>query len=204
MPNQLPKRTRVLVKDLLFKEKYMLTDTQLDIMAYIFNALIWSKKIGGYLILVNKKILSDLPQIGSKTLEASLKVLRDRGLIETRLISVPDWSYAQCRGILITPQGMEYNNSLYTPSQKSIVSLYENRIKDLNKLLEDSIGREFLLEKRLQEIEEQSIITPKQQDVIEPKKEPISEVKVEILKPNSLKRNVKTGKIQLIVDERKM
>ena len=32
----------------------------------------------------------------------------------------------------------------------------------------------------------------------------ISEVKVEILKPNSLKRNVKTGKIQLIVDERKM
>jgi len=32
----------------------------------------------------------------------------------------------------------------------------------------------------------------------------ISEVMVKILKPNSLKRNIKTGKIQLIVDERKL
>ena len=39
-PQNLPKRTRVLVKDILFQEKYRLTHTQMDIMSYIINALV--------------------------------------------------------------------------------------------------------------------------------------------------------------------
>lgn len=37
-PQNLPTRTRILVKDILFQEKYRLTHTQIDVMAYIINA----------------------------------------------------------------------------------------------------------------------------------------------------------------------
>ena len=74
-PQNLPKRTRILVKDLLFQEKYQLTDTQVDIMSYIFNAFTWSMKVDGYMVLTSKKILGDLPQIGEKTLDATLREL---------------------------------------------------------------------------------------------------------------------------------
>ena len=71
-PKNLPKRTRILVKDLLFQEKYQLTDTQVDIMSYIFNAFTWAMKIEGFMVLTSKKIIGDLPHIGEKTLSATL------------------------------------------------------------------------------------------------------------------------------------
>jgi hypothetical protein len=37
---------RVLVKDLFFQEKYRLSHTQVDVMAYIINALAWTIKVG--------------------------------------------------------------------------------------------------------------------------------------------------------------
>jgi hypothetical protein len=62
-PKNLPNRTRVLVKDLLFQEKHQLSDTQVDIISYIFNAFTWAMKVEGYTILTTKKIISDMPQI---------------------------------------------------------------------------------------------------------------------------------------------
>jgi len=88
-PKNLPKRTRVLVKDLLFQEKHLLTNTQIDLMSYIFNAFTWSVTINGYMALTNNKFSDDLPQIGEKTLESSLQELESKGLIERKGIRVP-------------------------------------------------------------------------------------------------------------------
>ena len=172
VPNNLPKRTRTLVKDFLFQEKYALTDTQTDIISYIFNALTWAMKINGYMIITTSKFMQDLPQIGQKTLEASLKELREKGLIESNLVIVPNWGYKKMRGIIITPLGMEYNSSLYTPSHQEIIKSYEQRIKELEEKLRESIQREFNLERKEEEskIEEKPKIEDKQ-EIIETKKE---------------------------------
>ena len=132
-PKNLPKRTRVLVKDLLFQEKHQLTDTQVDIMSYIFNAFIWAMKVQGYIILTSKKITNDMPQIGKKTLEASLKELENKGLIEKNVLNIPCWDNSRARGIKITSNGMEYNSSLYTPSHQAIINAYQERIDELEK-----------------------------------------------------------------------
>jgi hypothetical protein len=72
-----------------------------------------------------------MPQIGEKTLDASLRELENRGLIERKLIKIVQWNNAKVRGIKITSQGMEYNNSLYTPSHLSIMRGFEERIDEL-------------------------------------------------------------------------
>jgi hypothetical protein len=56
-PQNLPKRTRTLVKDILFQEKYRLTHTQVDIMAYITNALTWQLKLGLFSLLAPKSFM---------------------------------------------------------------------------------------------------------------------------------------------------
>jgi DNA-binding HxlR family transcriptional regulator len=132
-PKNLPKRVRVLVKDLLFQEKHQLTDTQVDIMSYIFNAFVWAMKVEGYIILTSKKITDDMPQIGQKTLEASLKELENKGLIEKNVVIVPPWNNSRARGIKITSNGMEYNSSLYAPSHQAIINAYQERIDELEK-----------------------------------------------------------------------
>jgi len=134
-PKNLPKRTRILVKDLLFQEKHHLTDTQIDIMSYIFNAFTWAMKIDGYMVLTNKKITDDMPQIGQKTLEASLKELENKGLIDKNIVKVPNWNNARVRGIKISSEGMEYNGSLYSPSHLAITNAFQERIKELEELL---------------------------------------------------------------------
>jgi DNA-binding PadR family transcriptional regulator len=133
IPKNLPKRVRVLVKDLLFQEKHQLTDTQVDIMSYIFNAFVWAMKVEGYIILTSKKITDDMPQIGQKTLEASLKELENKGLIEKNVVIVPPWNNSRARGIKITSNGMEYNSSLYAPSHQAIINAYQERIDELEK-----------------------------------------------------------------------
>ena len=121
VPQNLPKRTRVLVKDILFQEKYRLSHTQMDIMAYIINALMWSIKVGAFFPLTNKKFHEDLPQISEKTLEESLRVLKAMELIEVQMISVPQWNNAYVRGIAILPKGLEYNARYYQANEQEII-----------------------------------------------------------------------------------
>jgi len=130
-PNNLPKRTRVLVKDLLFQEQHLLTNTQVDVMSYIFNAFSWAVKIDGYMVLTNKKFSDDLPQIREKTLEASLQELETKGLIERKGVRVPQWRNARVRGIKITSMGMKYNGSLYTPTYQTMMNAFQERITEL-------------------------------------------------------------------------
>ena len=169
-PNNLPKRTRVLAKDLIFQEKYNLTDTQIDIMAYIFNALGWAKKVDNHLVLSTKKILSDLPQIKEKTLEASLKALKDVGLIEVKMVVVPEWKNARIRGIYITSSGMSYNSSLYLPKipvedlEKEHLKIELKRAKEQIKFLGNQLkNMEFSMKDKPVEVEPQK-------EKIEPKK----------------------------------
>ena len=135
-PNDLPTRTRVLVKDLLFQEKHALTDTQIDIMSYIFNAFSWAIKINGYIVLTTNKFIEDMPQIGEKTLEASIKELEYKGLISKTIVQVPRWRNARVRGIKISVKGMEYNNSLYAPTHQAIIDAFQQTIADLREQLE--------------------------------------------------------------------
>jgi len=120
-PQNLPKRTRVLVKDILFQEKYQLTHTQVDIMAYIINALTWSTKVGAFFPLTNKKFHEDLPQISEKTLEESLRALKAMELIEVQMISVPQWNNAYVRGIAVLPKGLAYNAQYYQTNEQEII-----------------------------------------------------------------------------------
>ena len=121
LPSTLPKRTRTIVKDILFQEKYNLSHTEVDLMAYIFNALNWSMQVDGHLVLNTNKFRQDLPQIGEKSLEASLRTLKDRNLIEVDMVSVPIWRNSKARGIKITSLGLEYNASLYKPDEKKVM-----------------------------------------------------------------------------------
>ena len=120
-PQNLPKRTRVLVKDILFQEKYRLTHTQVDIMAYIINAMLWTVKVGAFFPLTNKKFHKDLPQISEKTLEESLRVLKAMELIEVQMITVPKWNNAYVRGVSVLPKGLKYNSSYYKADEKEII-----------------------------------------------------------------------------------
>ena len=129
IPQNLPKRTRVLVKDILFQEKYRLTHTQVDIMAYIINCLTWTAKVGAFFPVTNKKFHQDLPQISEKTLEESLRVLKAMELIEVQMITVPDWGNAYVRGISILPKGLEYNASFYKAEERVIIDNLKEQMR---------------------------------------------------------------------------
>ena len=137
IPQNLPKRTRVLVKDILFQEKYRLTHTQVDIMAYIINALMWATKVGAFFPVTNKKFHEDLPQISEKTLEESLRVLKAMELIEVQMIAVPKWNNAYVRGISVLPKGLEYNASYYQAKEKEVIdNLKEQMFTQKQEILE--------------------------------------------------------------------
>ena len=127
-PQNLPKRTRVLVKDILFQEKYRLTHTQVDIMAYIINALNWATPVGAFFPLTNKKFHEDLPQISEKTLEEALRVLKSLELIEVQMITVKEWGNARVRGISVLPKGLEYNSSYYKTDEQKIIDALKEQI----------------------------------------------------------------------------
>jgi len=137
IPENLPKRTRVLVKDILFQEKYRLTHTQVDIMAYIINALTWTTKVGAFFPVTNKKFHEDLPQISEKTLEESLRALKAMGLIEVQMITVPQWNNAYVRGISVLPKGLEYNSGYYKADEKKIINSLEIKIIELEAKLKE-------------------------------------------------------------------
>ena len=140
----LPKQTRILVKDLLFQAKHKLSHTQMDLMAYLVNVPFWAKEVEkDYYVITSKKILSDLPTIHDKTLEATLKALKDQGFIETKLVKMPTWNCAnKVRAIKLTYKSQSYNDKLILPSQdkevirlKKALKISEEKNKALEKLL---------------------------------------------------------------------
>ncbi|SFV71354.1 hypothetical protein MNB_SV-13-1463 [hydrothermal vent metagenome] len=136
-PQNLPKRVRVLVKDILFQERYALTHTQVDIMAYIINALSWAIKIGDFFPLTTKKFQEDLPQISEKTLEESLRVLKAMELIEVEMIKVPEWKNARVRGISVLSKGLEYNAGYYKADEQKIIESLKEQLRVANKKIEN-------------------------------------------------------------------
>ena len=136
-PQNLPKRTHILVKDILFQEKYRLTHTQVDIMAYIINALTWAIKVGAFFPVTTKKFHEDLPQISEKTLEESLRALKAMELIEVQMITVAKWGNAYVRGISILPKGLEYNATFYQAKEVVIIENLKEQVSTKDREIEE-------------------------------------------------------------------
>jgi len=181
-PKNLPKRTLVLIKDLIFQEKYGLTHSQMDLMAYIVNASYWAICVEGYFVLATNKILSDLPHIGLKTLEANLKALKDLQLIKTTKVQVKEWTgKPRLRGVQLTTYGKEYNNHYITSMDDRERKELKDKIKKLeahNKELED---KQKELEKALANLQvPQDKTEPKEQteQKTEPKPTPTNKLEL--------------------------
>ncbi len=214
VPKKQPQRTRVLVKDLIFQETYRLTDTQVDIMSYIFNALTWAKTVMGYMPLTTKKFRGDLPQIGEKTLEASLLVLKKMELIEVDTIVMVNWHNARVRGIKITPKGMKYNSSFYSPNSQEVIENLEKELHRVtNELKEIKISQENqevqVQEVQVQEvqveeyIQEERIEQTEQVKIVDIKPE-IVEIKVQEVKVEEIKELPKEEDLQTFIDNIKI
>ena len=135
-PQNLPNRTRILIQDLLFREKYNLSHSQTDLMAYLVNVPYWATNVDGYFVITTSKIMTDLPAMGQKTIEASFKVLRDLELIECKIVHVIEWKgKPYLRGMKLTKKGGEYNDSLVLPSQDEEVRKLKLEIKELNETI---------------------------------------------------------------------
>ena len=133
----LPNRTRILVKDLLFKEKYALSHTQTDLMAYLVNLASWATTVEDYYVIATSKILLDLPEMAQKTFESSLKALKDLGLIETKIVEVKQWkNKPKLRGVRLSEKGKEYNAHLSLPSSEKEVKSLKEEIKALKETIE--------------------------------------------------------------------
>ncbi len=122
-------RTRVLVKDLIFQEKYRLSDKQTDVMSYVYNALSWALNLNGFMPLTNKKFAQDLPHIGLSSLEKHLQELKKMELIEVEMIKVPQWKSATVRGIKITAKGMEYNNHFFKLDESKVIKTLREELE---------------------------------------------------------------------------
>jgi len=135
--NTLPKCTRTAVIDLLFKEKYKLTQTQMLVMYYLLMLKNWVKFIDdGFYVILSSKIERDL-QLHPKTVEASLTKLKKLKLIETKRCVVEEWNrYKTYRGIKITELGKEYNLSHYKEEQYQYAVELEKKNKELQAQIE--------------------------------------------------------------------
>jgi DNA-binding PadR family transcriptional regulator len=163
-PNNLPKRTFVLIKDLIFQEKYNLTHSQMDLMAYIVNACYWAISVDGYFVLTTSKIMSDLPHLGIKTIEANLKALKDLKLIEIKIVEVKEWNgNPRLRGVKLTAYGEEYNNHYITPMDDKERKELKDKIKELeaqNKKLEEALANLQTPQDQTQNSSESATLVP--------------------------------------------
>ena len=138
----LPKRTTILIKDLLFQEKYALSHTQTDLMAYLVNVSYWANVVDGYHVIATSKIMSDLPCLGEKTFEASLKVLKEFGLVQCKVVRVLHWQgKPYIRGVKLTEKGQEYNNKLILPTQ-------DKKLRSVEKELKEALAKITILEEK--------------------------------------------------------
>jgi len=107
----------------------------MDLMAYFVNLAFWTIVIEGYCVIATKKIMSDLPEMGQKTIEASLKRLKEVGLIETTIVEVRNGN-PRIRGLRLTTKGKEYNSYLVLPSQDKEVIALKKKVKELEATIE--------------------------------------------------------------------
>jgi len=129
-----PQHTQILIKDFDFQAKYHLTHSQTDLISYLVNILSWAICIEGYYVIATSKIMSDLPSMGLKTIEASLKVLKDLELIESKVVKVTQWKgMPHIRGVKLTEKGKEYNAKLILPSQDERVIELQKKNRELEK-----------------------------------------------------------------------
>jgi hypothetical protein len=71
-------------------------------------------------------------KMGQKTMEASLKALKDFALIECKMVKCPQWQgNVKHRGVKLTSKGKEYNGALMLPSQDKKVRELEKKNKEL-------------------------------------------------------------------------
>ena len=125
-----------LVKDFTFKEKFNLTHTQTDIMAYFVNLSSWAYTEGsGYYLALTQKIMKDLG-LGLKTVEASILKLKKLNLISVKSMLVKEWStLIKHRYIAITSRGKTYDNALYPIKEEKKI----NDLEEQNRLLREQI-----------------------------------------------------------------
>jgi hypothetical protein len=143
----LPKRTRTLVKDLLFQEKHSLSHTQTDLMAYLVNVTYWADSVEGYHVIATSKIMSDLPCLGEKSFEALLKILKKLELIESKVVRVTHWrGKPYIRGIKLTQKGQEYNKHIILPTQDKKLRELEQEVKRLHGVDEENQQLKEMLE----------------------------------------------------------
>ena len=127
-------RTQILIKDLPFQTKYALSHSQTDLMAYLVNVPYWAINVDGYFVIATNKIMEDMPTMGKKTIEASLKVLKTLDLIECKTVEVTQWSgKPRIRGLKITAKGKEYNAKLALPNQDERVIELQKENKKLKR-----------------------------------------------------------------------
>ena len=122
------------MQDFDFQAKYHLTHSQTDLISYLVNIISWAICIEGYYVIATRKIMSDLPSMGLKTIEASLKVLKDLELIESKVVKVTQWKgMPHIRGVKLTEKGKEYNAKLILPSQDERVIELQKKNRELLK-----------------------------------------------------------------------
>jgi len=161
-----PQHTQILIKDLDFKAKYNLSHTQTDLMAYIANVPYWADKVMGYYVLATNKVLSDLPYLHQKTFEASLKVLKDLGLVECTIVKVTHWRGSPyIRGIRLTEKGNEYNKNLMLPNQEKRINEYKDEMEELKETIAKL--RVELEEKEIKKVEKIKEESPKEDKINE-------------------------------------
>jgi len=135
--NTLPQRTRTAVIDLLFKEKYQLTQTQMLVMYYLLMLKNWVPFVDdGFYIIMSYKIEQDL-KLHPKTIEASLTKLKKLNLIETKRCVVEEWNKDKTyRGIRATKLGKEYNLSYYKEEEYQYTVELEKENQELKVQIE--------------------------------------------------------------------
>ena len=188
LPEKDPHPTEHLVKDLMFQAKYNLSHSQTDLMAYLVNVSYWALSINGYNPITTNKVLTDLPHLGAKTFEASLKILKELDLIDCNLVQVNEWrGKPTVRGLRLTKKGKTYNGTLTLPCQDEMVKSLKKELKEANKkitiLEENEKNREEIIE--LKELRE---------ELEELKKELKQEEKTEVQEVKEVRETVKEEK----------
>jgi DNA-binding PadR family transcriptional regulator len=179
--SSLSQHTQILIKDLDFQAKHQLSHTQTDLMAYMVNVTYWADVVDGYYVIATLKILSDLQNLGKKNFEISLRALKEKGLIETKIVEVRRWKgKPKIRGIRLTEKGKLYHSNMVLPSQEPKVRELEKK----NQELQETIDR-LMLEKT------EKIEKP-QEKIQEPKPKPA---------PKSTPQPPKTVKIDTFIQE---
>ena len=166
-----------LIKDFDFKQKFNLTHTQTDVMAYFVNLSNWAFTCGsGYYLALTSKIMNDLG-LGLKTVEASILILKKLNLITVKQTEVEEWcSFIQHRYVALTAKGRTYDNSYFPPKESKRLDDLEDNNRELRekiKTMELAVITEKERLAELKEAEENSQNSSKESSKKDVKVEPI-------------------------------